>query len=90
MGVFDRFEFPQVRHLVSKKVNASACGTPARTYAAPTDTPRSSVIGFALLMCVLVQLLSGFFITARVFESSEVQSFVGFVHRAIPLFFVGF
>lgn len=79
-----------MRYLVSKKVNAGACSTSARTYVASTDTPRSSMIGFTLLMCVLVQLLSGFFITARVFESSEVQSFVGLVHKAIPLFFVGF
>lgn len=59
-------------------------------YRASTDTPRNSVVGFTLLLCLGIQIVSGFFVTSRIFESAEVQNFTGLLHRTIPLFFVGF
>lgn len=70
------------------RLKNTAASTAIHTYKASSDTPRGSVLGFTLLACLSIQLLSGFFVTSTVFESSEAQHFIGLVHRAIPLFFV--
>lgn len=78
-----------MRHLVQSGVNTRTGGAAPRAYAASTDTPRSSLVGFTLLALVIIQLVSGVFITARIFESPEVQNLAGLLHKVLPLFFVG-
>ena len=58
------------------------------TYRASVDTPRSSMVGFSLILLMGVQFCSGLFALSRAVESPEILSTSVFLHRAIPPFLV--